>query len=195
MADFVVDDYARFNMFYMLHDGTLFQKFLCFVTMTPFWVLFYLVIAMSIYRTNQQRNTLLLIAFTVSFVVNKILKRLINQARPYNDIYDGYGMPSDHAQFAFLWAGYFHQLLSHHQRFNWGKFVQSQHKLYIVMIWIWCILICYSRYALLFHSILQLIMGGIIGIILAILFYKIDEQFISDTSSGGAYFPFALHMD
>ena len=194
MADFSLDAYEPFKLFYIRQDGSLFHAFLCFATMTPLWILTYLIIVLMLYKKNQQRNVLLLIAFTSSIALNKILKRIINHPRPY-DIYSGHGMPSDHAQFTFLWAGYSHQLLSHYQRFNWSKFNQSQHKLYILMTWIWCLIVCYSRYALLFHSIPQLIVGGIIGICLSLFWYKIDQQFIFDTSNGGAYIPFSLHMD
>lgn len=181
-----------FKLFYMVHDGSLFQKFLCLVTMIPLWIITYLLIVLMIYTKNRKRNLLLLMGFLSSVGLNKILKRIFNQPRPYPHIYYGHGMPSDHAQFACLWAGYMHQLLNHNHRFGWSKFHQSKHKVYTIIIWIWTLLVIYSRFALLFHDVYQLIAGSIIGIILSFVLYKIDENIIMDR--GNAYIPFSLHI-
>ena len=179
----------------MVHDGSFFQKFLCFVTMTPLWILTYLTIILLIYSKHQKRNLLLLIALLTSIVLNKILKEIFNQPRPYKDIYYGHGMPSDHAQFVCLWAGYLHQLLSHYKRFNWSTFHRTKHRLYLTFIWTWSILVIYSRFALLFHDIYQLTVGAIIGIILSLFWYQIDQKFIMDSSNGGPYIPFSLQIN
>ena len=188
-----IDNAEPFKLFYMVHDGSLFHKFLCFVTMTPLWIIIYLLIVLLIYSKNQKRNLLLLIAFLSSIGLNKILKRIINQPRPYPHIYYGHGMPSDRAQFTCLWAGYMHQLLTHYHRFGWSKFHKSKHRNYILLIWIWTALVIYSRFALLFHDIYQLIAGGIIGIALSLIVYKIDTKIIMDTGTG--YIPFSLHIN
>ena len=185
-----------FLLFYMLHEtDNLFHKFLCIVTMTPIWILVYLVAVLIIYSKNQKRNLLLLIGFVSSVMLNKILKRMFNHPRPHSDLYYGRGMPSDHAQFAVLWAGYFHQLLSHHSRFNWSQFHRRTHQLYIIAIWIWCSLVIVSRYILLFHSVDQLIAGGVIGGGLSVALYKVDEMLVWDSGSGGPYSPFSLLIE
>lgn len=102
------------------------------------------------------------IGLIINTVINHILKRIINQPRPifangvFKDKYCSsyYGMPSGHAQFYGFLLGWL--LKEKIKLVNWK----------LLTILILGSIELYYKYSSNCHSILQLLIGGIIGVIL-----------------------------
>ena len=169
-------------MFYIMYNGTWSGAFFCVITMSPIFVL--VILTFTLFADDRRsiinRNSLLMVALLTSVILNYILKSIFRDPRPSLH-YHGHGMPSDHAQFMSLLAGYFTQLLSDYKRFNWSqKFTMTKHHELIALLWTWAILVIYSRYYLLFHTWPQLLAGTCVGLVLAKFWYYVDKHLIFD---------------
>ena len=120
---------------------------LCVLYKQPFDLLFYV------------------IGFTINNIINKYLKLVIKEERPndpikfFNNNYlnkniASYGMPSGHSQNIFFSTAYFY--------LSTDKFVP-----WVLLCFIISIITVYQRWHFQNHTILQLIIGGILGIISA----------------------------
>tara|TARA_B100000927_G_scaffold42218_1_gene30082 strand:+ start:8713 stop:9060 length:348 start_codon:yes stop_codon:yes gene_type:complete len=94
-------------------------------------------------------------------IVVKILKRIIKQKRPSQKLNSDYGMPSTRAAVVLFIATYL---------FLTTKNLSKITKIFILMF---ALLSCYMKYYLKEHSLEQLIVGGLIGILTGFLFNKI----------------------
>jgi len=115
-------------------------------------------------------------------VLNIILKGIIQQPRPMFDSkkiklmashakdfffqngipFDIYGMPSGHAQTAFFITLFLYLSLKH------------RNLLYLCILF--SLLICYQRVTFGYHSILQVIVGSIIGSFIGYIFYQLARE-------------------
>lgn len=115
-------------------------------------------------------------------VLNTILKGIIQEPRPMFDSkkiklmashakdyffqngipFDIYGMPSGHAQAAFFITVFLYLSLKH------------TNLLYLCILF--SLLICYQRVKFEFHSILQVIVGSIIGSAFGYIFYQLARE-------------------
>lgn len=100
--------------------------------------------------------------------LNKILKRLIKQPRPYQSLLGpGYGMPSAHSQFVGFMASY----ITLRILFKWktsNKIIKIIHILIINLI---SIITCYSRIYLKYHNWNQVIVGISVGLMNGTLYF------------------------
>ena len=127
-----------------------------------------------------QKSTLFfyyIIGYILNCIVNIVLKGLIQQARPSDDgkllkialkngkksifrdgiPYDIFGMPSGHAQCCFYTTFYIWFALKNMYLF--------------LAFFIFSLIISFQRVFFNYHSILQIIVGSIVGVLLAYLFY------------------------
>jgi dolichyldiphosphatase len=145
---------------------------LAFITLTPIY-------AMVMYATlilfRRDYGTCYTLGGQIfNLLINKLLKRIINQPRPMNcEISSDSGMPSNHAQFmSYLISFYIFQIA-----FN-SKYLTKMYKLlYILILLLIGITVCYSRIYLNYHTIDQVVVGVIIGSILGIIWSAFDCLF------------------
>jgi membrane-associated phospholipid phosphatase len=143
-----------------------------------------LLIFLSWYVLFDQKN--LFFYFNVglfsNIILNVILKGIIQEPRPMFDgkkiklmashakdfffqngiPFDIYGMPSGHAQTAFFITVFLYLSLKH------------TNLLYLCTIF--SLIICYQRVKFEFHSILQVIVGSVLGSIVAYIFYQLARE-------------------
>ncbi|KAL9936372.1 hypothetical protein V8E36_004440 [Tilletia maclaganii] len=117
--------------------------------------------------------------------INWGLKRLIRQPRPIGlsgVAEEGYGMPSSHSQFMGFFAAFFvcHFVLHHppprKPRTMVNTMRRIEHFTFIVLIILMSLVVCYSRYYLLYHSVAQILVGASIGLALGLVYYYLTEH-------------------
>jgi len=102
------------------------------------------------YKKNNLRLMQLASGFGILFVLTEVLKNLLLRARP--DLSDNLSFPSNHAAFAFFLA----------------VFLPAKRE-YKILLWIWAILVAFSRLWLNKHWFSDVIAGAVIGIAVAFL--------------------------
>lgn len=105
----------------------------------------------------------------VSIAINKMLKKLINQPRPDGAYMSGPGMPSAHSQFMGFFATYL--VIYTSKRLNTRR--RLEHGLTILCAIIVAVLTCYSRIHLNYHSVDQVAVGVVFGVITGVLWYAL----------------------
>lgn len=98
-------------------------------------------------------------------LLNKAIKQTVREARPEGAPADDFGMPSSHSQFMWYFAAY-HVLFvysraAYHSRFE----VLASSALAVFS----AAAVAYSRVYLLYHTVEQVVVGGMLGIICAML--------------------------
>jgi dolichyldiphosphatase len=168
-------DLRPFSLTYVVYgrDDTVGYA-LAALTLTPiFLVVAYVTLALS----RRDLTTLVLgVGQALNEVLNFGLKRIIREARPteVHTYAPKYGMPSNHSQFMAFWAVYIMLWMW----FRWSH----QGKLWKVMASIFASslagLVMYSRVYLGYHSILQVLVGCLVGGAVAILWYIFSEAYL-----------------
>ncbi|RPD59023.1 PAP2-domain-containing protein [Lentinus tigrinus ALCF2SS1-7] len=109
---------------------------------------------------------------------NYVLKHVVREDRPNEDLGDGYGFPSSHSQ----WMGYFASFLFLHfsLRHRWVStgFVlldYARDVLLFAFILSWSAAVAFSRYYLSYHTIPQVLWGFSIGVIFGSAYYTLVE--------------------
>ncbi|GMK56615.1 hypothetical protein CspeluHIS016_0304550 [Cutaneotrichosporon spelunceum] len=135
-----------------------------------------------------RRLTLLLLA--AGSVGNEVLslglKRVLRAPRPYPHlphVGTGYGMPSSHAQagaFVFAWGvGY---ALSQKERYPVRKAGRAERMhtirtgIYLFGLASWSLAVAYSRYALRYHSVPQIVAGYAVGLVTGAVWYALTDH-------------------
>ncbi|TIA93144.1 hypothetical protein E3P99_00252 [Wallemia hederae] len=143
------------------HDSLL-SYALAHVTLLPF-------VTLSAYAAivYVNRDALFLNAFTgqlINEALNLVLKRLFKIRRP--NIGTGYGMPSSHAQF----AAYAATFLILHQLRKQGR-LDNQARCALLV----AIIVAYSRHHLHYHTINQIVVGWLVGVSFAVIYFSVTE--------------------
>ncbi|CRG98475.1 PAP2-like protein, putative [Plasmodium relictum] len=99
-----------------------------------------------------------------------ILKNIIKIRRPYNSALESYGMPSGHSSFSFSFITFILLHLTESNKDKWN-IVAS------ILVLITLFPIPWSRFYIEDHTLSQVIVGCIIGIILGYLFFLIKKIF------------------
>lgn len=143
---------------------------LAFVTLTPIYIMVMyttLIILRRDYSTCYALGGQLL-----NLIINKILKKLIDQPRPEScEISSDSGMPSNHSQF----ISYF--ILFYIVQIIWvnSKYFDSLLKVfYTSLLILMGLIVCYSRYYLNYHTLEQVVVGACIGSLFGIIWSIID---------------------
>lgn len=161
--------------------GDLLGKFLAFMSLAPFGI------GAGFVTLILFRRDLHTIAFffgtLVNEVLNIILKHLICEARPLNrgHLYNEYGMPSSHAQFIWffsIYVLYFFAIRLHH--INNNSIISALWRIIIVSsCLILALIVCIGRVYLHYHTTAQVIVGGIIGVIFATIWFFIVHRILT----------------
>ncbi|KAI0630575.1 PAP2-domain-containing protein [Trametes polyzona] len=109
---------------------------------------------------------------------NYVLKHIIQEERPNQDLGDGYGFPSSHSQ----WMGYFASFLILHFSLR-HRFVSTGYRILdlardvflYTFILAWSASVAFSRYYLSYHSPPQVLWGFAIGVAFGTIYYALTE--------------------
>lgn len=124
-------------------------------------------------RTQQPYLVGYLLFFIINVLVNKILKSIIKQPRPsngksiINESYDGadiYGMPSAHAQSVFYSMTFLYLVKKDYLLLLFESFVSF--------------LTLYQRWSYKRHTIEQLGVGSIVGLVIAYIGIYLTQQYL-----------------
>ncbi|KAL3659525.1 hypothetical protein V7S43_015514 [Phytophthora oleae] len=105
----------------------------------------------------------------ISEVINKALKKTINQQRPNGARMSGSGMPSAHSQFISYFASY--TVAYTYSRLNSHRYVEQWFT--IVGCIFLAVFTCYSRVRLGYHTKDQVAVGGIVGTIVGFFWHTL----------------------
>lgn len=126
------------------------------------------------------------IGFLFTEAINYILKNVIRQPRPMLDrhtsrgSFSKYGMPSDHSQISFYLATFVILLVIFRYHLNSGRFSQFLVKAMLVSGSFLCAgLVAFSRIYLEYHTIEQVVVGSIVGILLGIAWFFLVHRVFS----------------
>ncbi|CAH2104797.1 unnamed protein product [Euphydryas editha] len=161
--------------------GDLLGKFFAFMSLAPFGI------GAGFVTLILFRRDLHTIAFffgtLVNEVLNIILKHLICEARPLSrgHLYNEYGMPSSHAQFVWffsIYVLYFFAIRLHH--INNNSIISALWRIIIVgSCLILSLIVSIGRVYLHYHTTAQVIVGGIIGVIFATIWFFVVHRILT----------------
>ncbi|XP_053694663.1 dolichyldiphosphatase 1-like [Sabethes cyaneus] len=120
--------------------------------------------------------------------VNIILKHCIQEPRPVNrsQIWTEYGMPSSHSQCMCFFAQYvllFIFIRLHHMNNNNARAERLVRLLVLAVCWAVTFLVCFGRVYLQYHSLQQVLVGALVGMIVGTLWFLLTHCFLTP------YFP------
>ncbi|CAO3596855.1 unnamed protein product [Absidia cylindrospora] len=104
-------------------------------------------------------------------LVNALLKEYFQISRPYDHLGTGYGMPSSHSQFVWYFTTFGTLYL-----FNQIKLKSSVWKLASMAAMLtMSSLVCLSRIYLGYHTLGQVIIGSLVGVVFGLIWYMAME--------------------
>jgi dolichyldiphosphatase len=146
---------------------------LALCTLLPILISFSIII---LFIVNRQLASIQLgIGLIGNEVLNAVLKRWLAHPRPNHSQRSDYGMPSSHAQFSGFFAMY--MLLLLWWRWRIGSFIKRF--IYSTVVLVGSLLVCYSRIYLHYHTEEQVLVGILVGTVVAILYYWLCYRLIS----------------
>ncbi|TDH66439.1 hypothetical protein CCR75_009163 [Bremia lactucae] len=144
-----------------------FGALLALCTLFPIFLMIVYFTAITLRRDLDSIS--MLIGQLVSVVINKVVKKLINQPRPIGAYMSGPGMPSAHSQFMGFFATY--SVVYTAKRLNERRHLEQW--ITICGVIFMAVLTCYSRIHLKYHSIDQVVVGAFFGILIGIFWYAL----------------------
>ncbi|KAL1747849.1 hypothetical protein HDZ31DRAFT_31082 [Schizophyllum fasciatum] len=155
-------------------DESLWSWFLALSSLTP-------ILLMPAYAALavQTREYLVLVMWTgqlASEAFNYVLKHIIKEDRPYDEVGQSYGFPSSHSQYmGFFWVFLTCHLYFRHRFASTGNAVLDQAFRLLVYVALAFVsgAVAYSRYYLMYHSARQVVWGFSIGVALGTALYAL----------------------
>ena len=144
------------------------------------------IISLILLRNKKNLLTYYFFGFFVCSIINFILKGLFRQPRPKEDIhvpniiltygkrfgYDIYGMPSGHMQFAFYSIAFIYFALR-----------KSKESTYVLLgMLLIGMITCVQRFVYKNHTMMQLLVGSLVGIIIGYICFTFATKHISKKS-------------
>ena len=120
-------------------------------------------------------SSFMLLGQLLNELLNKAIKETVREARPQGAPADDFGMPSSHSQFMWYFAAYHvlfvHSRAAHHNRLE---------VLGSCMLAVMCaVAVAYSRVYLLYHTIEQVVVGGVLGVTCAVLWRAVTIKWFA----------------
>ncbi|KAF4324059.1 hypothetical protein BBO99_00002335 [Phytophthora kernoviae] len=148
-----------FELTWVMYDPTdRFGVIMALFTLSPVFVTLMHVTLVAFQRDLDSMSMFL--GQVTSEVLNKVLKKAINQRRPDGARMGGSGMPSAHSQF----ISYFASLNSHRYMEQWFTIVGA------ILL---ALLTCYSRVRLGYHTKDQVIVGALVGVLAGFIWHAL----------------------
>ncbi|KAL3281949.1 hypothetical protein HHI36_005152 [Cryptolaemus montrouzieri] len=157
--------------------GDIIGKFLALISLAPFGI-GACFLGLILFRRDLHTITFFL-GTLFNEAVNYFLKHTICEERPMarNALYTEYGMPSSHAQFVWFFTTYvvyFVFIRLHHMNNN--NIIETMSKILILSSSVTIsLLVCISRIYLQYHSFSQVIVGSLVGILFATLWFALTH--------------------
>ncbi|XP_020278280.1 dolichyldiphosphatase 1-like [Pseudomyrmex gracilis] len=160
-------------------QGDFFGKVLAVISLVPFAITAGFV-ALILFRRDLH-TIVFFSGVIINECINFVLKHTIRQARPLrrDGLYIEYGMPSTHAQFMWFFAAY--ATLFIYFRLNYNCTIAERFWRTIVAVGciILAVFVTYSRVYLLYHSIIQVVCGALLGIALGTAWFIITHTILT----------------
>ena len=170
-------DKQLFLFFNGLNNGV-FDFLMWHISGKLIWIPLYIIILYAIIRTFGKRSIIIIVAIVLTIVatdqISVLIKNSVQRLRPtHNPDFEGlvhflndyrggnFGFVSSHAANCFGLATFISLLF--------------QRKWVIIAITVWAITVSYSRIYLGVHYPADLVAGGLLGIVLALIFYQIKK--------------------
>lgn len=156
------------NTFVSYEDNDFTGELLAYITLTPIYVM---VMYTTLVTLRRDFSTVYaLVGQMMNLIMNKLLKKLFNQPRPEQQMnLSDSGMPSNHSQFILFFSIFYSIQFLH------AKQLQLHFRiLYSFLLMFLAILVCYSRYYLLYHTLDQIFVGAVVGSTFAYCWAKLD---------------------
>ncbi|XP_055642935.1 dolichyldiphosphatase 1-like [Toxorhynchites rutilus septentrionalis] len=123
--------------------------------------------------------------------INALLKHCIKEPRPVSrsQIWNEYGMPSSHSQFMCFFAQYvllFIFIRLHHMNNNNARAERLVRLFVLAVCWAATFLVCFGRIYLQYHSLQQVLVGALVGMIFGTLWFILIHYFLTP------YFPMVV---
>lgn len=153
-------------------DSSLASLFLALITLSPI-----LLMASYAALAVMTREYLILVMWTGQFAgegLNLVIKGLIKQERPIENIGNGYGFPSSHSQYMAYFTTFLllHMYFRHRFSSTGSKVIDTLWRVCVYLaLLLWTGLVAYSRYSLGYHNLHQIFWGLVIGSLLGAFVY------------------------
>ncbi|KAF9485472.1 hypothetical protein BDN70DRAFT_871120 [Pholiota conissans] len=168
---------ASLDLTHVLYDdSSYFSLALALITLSPI-----LLMASYAALAVQTREFLIITMWAGQFfgeLLNWVIKRIIKQDRPIENIGNGYGFPSSHSQYMAYFTSFLFCHLYFRHRFSSTGY-RSLDFLFRMIVYAalltWTGLVAYSRYYLGYHNANQIFWGLAIGAGLGITLYIVSQ--------------------
>lgn len=166
--------YLTLTLVHLPDEATVIDKFIAYTTLLPL----YIISAITASILTSRHAFTVLVGLVFNEYINWTLKHWIKEPRPLADR-TGYGMPSSHAQFMSFFLVSCLVLTkspsasaSAEREYHGMWLSRRGRRLVVLLAWISCLLVCYSRVYLGYHSMFQVQVGFMTGVGLAIVYYR-----------------------
>ncbi|CAI5728594.1 unnamed protein product [Hyaloperonospora brassicae] len=158
----------EFELTWVVYDPTdPLGALLALFTLSP---IFLMIAYVTVVASQRDLDSISMLAGQlVGVVVNKVLKKVINQPRPESAFMRGPGMPSAHSQFMGFFAAYV--VIYTWKRLNSRRRLEQWFTILSVIMT--SCLTCYSRIHLSYHSTDQVIAGAVVGVLTGVGWYTL----------------------
>ncbi|EAU86935.2 hypothetical protein CC1G_09792 [Coprinopsis cinerea okayama7 len=168
---------ASLDVTHVLYDDSSFTSFvLALITLSP--ILLMPAYAALAYQTREYIIIVMWIGQFFGEGLNLVIKRIVKEERPNLNIGDGYGFPSSHSQYMayFTTFLYLHLFFSHRFTSTGSPLLDRLWRTTVYgVLAMWMGVVAYSRYALGYHTPLQIFWGLAIGCALAVVVYTLTQ--------------------
>jgi len=171
ILDFDKELFLFLNSFY----NDFFDTIMLMVTRKETWFPFYLVIVFYVFKNYKSKSVLILVFMALTIIasdqISVLIKETVQRLRPVHE-------PAiEHLVHNVLRKGGLHGFVSSHAANTFAIFIFTskifKNKSYFFLLFIWAILVSYSRIYSGVHYPLDIVGGAVLGWLLAIVFYKL----------------------
>lgn len=158
-------------------EGDLLGKLLAWISLTPIFIM--VGFATHIYFRREVHTVTYVIGQVMDECINYILKHTMKERRPPNSHimqHGEYGWPSAHSQFMCFFVTYLLLFIYFRSQSNNNSMFDTlwKHSMFLLWTLIAC-LVCYGRIYLQYHTVGQVIWGGVIGSALGAGWFAITQ--------------------
>nr|ACO11104.1 Dolichyldiphosphatase 1 [Caligus rogercresseyi] len=178
---------VKWKTFQLTHieyvEGDYCGKFLAVLSLSPLVIAIFF---MSAFFIRRDLHTLSYgIGIILNTLINSILKKVIKEPRPLkrDEIFEEYGMPSSHSQFMCFAYFYFILFITFRVRHKFEALEMCWKGLSVLGLGVLTLLVSYGRLYLQYHTLSQVFVGALVGILFASLWFLLTQTLFA------IYFP------